>query len=738
MIRRSLFLLAILSLLALSFAFAKGGDVGIMGLGEYNIVYPTGWYNTQLDYFTWTGSSTGIIINHCSYNLNDVMYSMSCSPGDVLFATSLNDGDYYISLYINYSMASKPTESYTVPVAESSFSIDTTPPTITDDYALDGIWTNSDQTVTLTAEDGSGSGIANITYCEGMGCTPDTLLYTNPLQYTVNQNTIVRYQARDNVNNPSIIGEYNVKLDKVKPTTTDNAPADWQTTDITVTLTATDDLSGVANTTYCVSQIPGCTPDSLGTTIPITQEGTSYINYYSTDNANNIETIKSATIKLDKTTPITTDDAPDGWQTTDITVTLTATDDISGIADTLYCADQTDTCTPSISGTSILFDAEGIYYLRYFSTDNAGNNETIKLATIKIDKAAPIVTLISPYDNQPIAFGQDVTFNFNVTEGNSYHCDLFLNGLEHPNFVNGSNLTLSSGKYIWNVSCTDLADKSTLSETRTFTLLSDLTFPPETEYPNLTLEPDISSVWFWVRNEFGMINWSQPLDLSRGANWADFINLSFNHAGVNSTAAPELNSAAVITLNNLTWTSPRILKDNGVCSDCSINSYASGILSFNINSFSFYETIETPKESFSSSGGSSCTTNWTCTEWSLCIGNMQTRTCTKAKEYCNAIAIKPEEKQSCIEQKSVNKTVEQAPSQEEAAQPEQQTRTGITGFVIAHPASTAATLIALLGLTSYFVVSRIRARNAKPDIKDEKKEGVTWISGKSTEKVKDI
>ena len=300
---------------------------------------------------------------------------------------------------------------------------------------------------------------------------------------------------------------------------------------------------------------------------------------------------------------------------------------------------------------------------------------------------------------------------------------------------------LSSGEYEWNITCGDYSGNSATSETRTFTVLSNLTFPDGTDYTNLSEVINISSVYFWIRNGNGSIYWTDPIDMSRGANWADYIALEFNKASVDTIGAYEFkDKKANITFYNISWTTPQILRDSGICSsDICIEQpgYITNIsYMFNVTSFSTYETRETPKESISSSsgGGSSCTTNWTCTSWSLCIGNIQTRTCTKIKEYCNPVTTKPEEKQSCIEQKSVNTSVAKSPA---PAQPENE-RTGITGFVIAHPASTAATLIALLGLISYFIVSRIKARNAKPDAKPAEKEGVEWISSKSTEKVNSL
>jgi hypothetical protein len=45
-------------------------------------------------------------------------------------------------------------------------------------------------------------------------------------------------------------------------------------------------------------------------------------------------------------------------------------------------------------------------------------------------------------------------------------------------------------------------------------------------------------------------------------------------------------------------------------------------------------------------GACSCTPNWTCTAWSACVNNTQTRTCTDSNN-CGTTAGKPAENQSC-------------------------------------------------------------------------------------------
>jgi hypothetical protein len=90
----------------------------------------------------------------------------------------------------------------------------------------------------------------------------------------------------------------------------------------------------------------------------------------------------------------------------------------------------------------------------------------------------------------------------------------------------------------------------------------------------------------------------------------------------------------------------------------------------------------------SSSGGGYCSTKWTCTEWSTCTNNVQTRTCSYPSNFCTPTATKPIESQSCtyVAPIAVNLPIENT------ALPEEQTTTPkggapITGGVIGNLAS---------------------------------------------------
>ncbi len=82
-----------------------------------------------------------------------------------------------------------------------------------------------------------------------------------------------------------------------------------------------------------------------------------------------------------------------GWNNTDVTVQLTATDDKSGVKAihwTVIGAQSGQGVTPGDVAT-IPFSAEGASTITWFAVDNAGNVEAPHVATLNIDKTAPVI-----------------------------------------------------------------------------------------------------------------------------------------------------------------------------------------------------------------------------------------------------------------------------------------------------------------------------------------------------------
>jgi len=102
---------------------------------------------------------------------------------------------------------------------------------------------------------------------------------------------------------------------------------------------------------------------------------------------------------VDWTAPTTYDDSVTDIQTPTYTVTITEADNIDSDPDTLYCTDTANTCiagTAIDSGGQVAFNSShrGINYLRYNSTDDAGNQQTTVSRTININRL-PVLTSAS-------------------------------------------------------------------------------------------------------------------------------------------------------------------------------------------------------------------------------------------------------------------------------------------------------------------------------------------------------
>jgi hypothetical protein len=102
-------------------------------------------------------------------------------------------------------------------------------------------------------------------------------------------------------------------------------------------------------------------------------------------------------------TPPTTTSTPSpnpnsyGWNNTNVTVNLNATDNPGGsgvkqIQFALGGAQNADWQTVAGSTASVTISAEGTTILSYFATDNAGNQETAKTLTVRIDKTPPVIS----------------------------------------------------------------------------------------------------------------------------------------------------------------------------------------------------------------------------------------------------------------------------------------------------------------------------------------------------------
>lgn len=178
----------------------------------------------------------------------------------------------------------------------------------------------------------------------------------------------------------------------------------WYTSNVTVTWSVIDPESPISSSTGCETST--ITADTAGTTLTCT--ATSAGGTAS----------QTVTIKRDATPPTATA-APsptpnaNGWNNTDVSVSLAATDPApggaaSGVKEVHYVVDGgPNVVTPGAAAT-IPLSAEGIHTISYYAVDNAGNRQAPGTLTVKIDKTPPeAYDRFDPVLRDVLVFGRD-------------------------------------------------------------------------------------------------------------------------------------------------------------------------------------------------------------------------------------------------------------------------------------------------------------------------------------------
>jgi hypothetical protein len=152
-------------------------------------------------------------------------------------------------------------------------------------------------------------------------------------------------------------------------------PAGWYRGPVPVRWTASDGWSGLAGTPPVV--------DVDGEGDALVAAATAF------DRAGNHRTALSRPVlKIDRTPPVTVLEAPPGWASTDRSVGLAATDNLSGVATTWSRVDGGE---PQ-SGELVTLPGPGDHTVEYWSADRAGNQERRRTVTLHLDERAPTLT----------------------------------------------------------------------------------------------------------------------------------------------------------------------------------------------------------------------------------------------------------------------------------------------------------------------------------------------------------
>ena len=169
----------------------------------------------------------------------------------------------------------------------------------------------------------------------------------------------------------------------------------WYTSSISVSLSATDDRSGVGSIHF---QIDGGAWQTYTTAVVVQGEGAHTVGYYATDIAGNSEATRSVAANIDTSKPVSSAQvigttAVDGSYVGSANITLTATDVGSGVQVITY---RLDSGAWRPYATTFLLSGNGQHTIDYAATDVAGNVEAAKSSVVRISgslSSPPVTTM---------------------------------------------------------------------------------------------------------------------------------------------------------------------------------------------------------------------------------------------------------------------------------------------------------------------------------------------------------
>ncbi len=252
-------------------------------------------------------------------------------------------------------------------------------------------------------------------------------------------------KARFDSDNSADISDNEFTIDNSNPMTNLEISG-WQKNDFNVLFSCYDTGTGCAFTYY---QIPAIDSNWMtigsGEYIAIDSDGNYIVNFYSKDNAGNIEAMQSGFLLLDKNSPIAPVlNLPIGF---DINFGLNpvalewsgAGDGLSGINNYLIWKKQSDSNSWTYLGETpdsnyfdyaIISDLNYCYIVEAF--DLAGNDSNSTESCVMIDSTVPVMTSLNASVN-----GSSVTLTYLATDENS-------SGIKNYFIQNGTNGWIST------------------------------------------------------------------------------------------------------------------------------------------------------------------------------------------------------------------------------------------------------------------------------------------------------
>ena len=324
----------------------------------------------------------------------------------------------------------------------------------------------------------------------------------NATEVIVTENGTVYAEATDSAGNKVTAELIIDNIDTTKPTkpviTSPNG-GDWTNQDVVVTVTSTDEPSGIdhyewyENGTWTTEGLT--TTDEVGT-ITFTDNMDETVRFRAVDKAGNISEEATTVVKIDKTLPKVTL-SPNGGNYTmptsgnaTIKTTLTAADEGGSTLNTLQYAWSTSNSTEPTSGWTAFtsgstvsktdISAAGTYYLWTKVTDKAGNRAT----SIKTSNAFNVGANTTAANQITLTPDKTAWTNGNVIVTVTYGSNLTQNrkaGFRSADTANATSVTVTGNGTVY-AEATDIAGNKV---TKTLDIGNiDKTLPKVTLSPN--------------------------------------------------------------------------------------------------------------------------------------------------------------------------------------------------------------------------------------------------------------
>jgi hypothetical protein len=261
---------------------------------------------------------------------------------------------------------------------------------------------NATSTISLSATDNPGGwGVASTSYILTSMTTSATTgetLYTGPFSTGGQGQYQLQAWSIDFAGNRENTKTLNYVVDTTKPVTSSDVVSTYTVTAY-ITLTPTDVHPGASGVAYTKYMIDSGAPATYTIGVPITIAGplsgapaTHTLDYWSVDNATNVEVLVHKVFKITATAdgqpPVTTSNRLPFYGVGTYTITLTANDAGWGVASTWYSLDN----ATAIQGNSVNTGGAGGHTLKFWSIDNANNQEAANTVTYTVDVAPPTTT----------------------------------------------------------------------------------------------------------------------------------------------------------------------------------------------------------------------------------------------------------------------------------------------------------------------------------------------------------